>query len=263
MSERLGSLIGIGNTADVFDFGPGKVVKLFHTGYPLTSVRKEFENSRLLNTFDVLTPKSYELFQLEGRVGIVYDKISGISLLDLILQTGNVDQYAVILADIHKKILKQQLPSADQAKMILRRNIEHTAILTEQQKLKLYEILDVLPEDHCFCHGDFHFGNILYAQDQYYLIDFMNICQGHPNYDIARTVYLTEFTPVPAEIPDQNTFLQLKRQATAIYLQAMAMSRESLTPWLTVTAAARLFELRQTQVLERNTALQYLATNGI
>src|SRR5665647_2700612 len=173
MSEKLGALIGIGNTADVFDFGLGKVAKLFHSGYPLASIRKEFENSRLLNSLDVLTPKCYELFHLEDRVGIIYDKIFGVSLLDLIQQTRDVNQYAVILADIHKKILRQHLPSAEPAKMILRRNIEHTAVLTEQQKLKLYEILDVLPEDHCFCHGDFHFGNILYAQDQYYLIDFM------------------------------------------------------------------------------------------
>lgn len=263
MGEKLGALIGIGNTADVFDFGPGKVAKLFHAGYPLASVRKEFENSRLLNSLDVLTPKSHELFQLEDRIAIVYDKISGVSLLDLIQQTRDVNQYAVVLADIHKKILKTHLPSADPAKMILKRNIEHTAVLTEQQKNKLFEILKVLPEDQCFCHGDFHFGNILYAEGQYYLIDFMNICQGHPYYDIARTVYLIEFTPVPAEIPDPNTFLQLKKQAAAIYLQTMAISRVNLTPWLTVIAAARLAELRKSQIQEKDTALQYLSANGI
>ena len=164
---------------------------------------------------------------------------------------------------MHRRVLTQRLPDAIDFRSILAMNIEHTDQLDGQRKAKLYAMLDSLPGGDHFLHGDFHFGNILVAGQEFYIIDYMNVCKGHKHGDIARSVYLIEMTPVPEETPDKEAFLQLKRQATDFYLKEMGVSREVLLPWLKVIAAARLSELRKEQVEERSRVLNFLAMQGI
>jgi streptomycin 6-kinase len=259
----IGALIGQGNTADIFDAGNDKVVKLFKFGYPLDAVRHEFDNSRLLNGLDLPVSRSYELAAHEGRHGILYDKIDGEPLLELLLRTGDVGQGATVLASLHKRILACKLSGAESLKSILKNNIEHANDLTMACKAKLLAVLDALPDGDRLCHGDFHFGNVLVNGDQSYMIDYMNICRGHEFGDIARTVYLTEMTPVPAQIPNRERILPMKKRATDIYLQAMGVAREDLAEWLLVTAAARLSELNREQWEERNSVLEYLSMRGL
>lgn len=263
MCVVIGSLVGKGNTADVFDAGNGRVVKLFHAGYPKNSVCREFKNSCMLNELDIPIVKSYEMITLAKRYGIVYDKIEGASLQDILLQTRNIEKYATILAQMHKKILCKELRTAISFKSILRTNIEHTDKLNGQSKIKLCAILDTLPEGNRFCHGDFHFGNILMAQQKLYIIDYMNVCQGHEYCDIARTVYLIEMTPVPTETHDKETMLLIKKRAVDIYLKEMGLKREHLTEWLKVIAAARLSELSNEQIEERSAILEFLSIQGL
>jgi uncharacterized protein (TIGR02172 family) len=255
----IGTLLGKGNTADFFDMGNNQVIKLFRTGCPLNMVQKEFENSKLLNTLDVPIVKSYDMVTDGGRHGIVYDRIDGKSMQDELLSSGDLEKYATVLALLHKKMLSRNLPGAVSQKSILKRNIEHTDKISRQCKAKLIAVLDMLPDGASFCHGDFHFGNVIVSQEKYYIIDYMNVCRGHEYGDIARTVYLIEMTPVPAEISDAEHILYIKKRATDIYLKEMGVSREYLSGWLTVIAAARLSELRDEQTGERNAILEYLS----
>lgn len=269
----IGALIGKGNTADVFEMGGNKVIKLFITGYSLDSVLNEYKNSQLLNILDIPIVKSYEVVTDNGRHGIVYDKIDGKSMLDILLNPDNfennatalalLEKYAITLASLHKNILSHQLQSAVSLKSILKKNIEHADELSMQRKSKLIATLDMLPEGDHFCHGDFHFGNVIVSREKYYIIDYMNVCRGHQYGDIARTVYLTEMTPVPAEIPDVEYFLHMKKQATDIYLREMGVKRECLSDWLMIITAARLSELRIEQTEEKNTILEYLSVCGL
>jgi len=101
------------------------------------------------------------------------------------------------------------------------------------------------------------------SRENYYIIDYMNVCSGHKYGDIARTVYLTEMTPVPDGITDREQFLQIKKTITDIYLKEMGVSRDLLSDWLMVIAAARLSELSDEQNDEINSILDYLALCGI
>ncbi len=269
----IGAVIGKGNTADVFEMGNDKVIKLFHPGYSFHSVLCEYENSKLLNPLDLPTVKSYELVDWNGRHGIVYDKIDGKSMQDILLDQDNLEKkptlsallekYATALALVHKKILSCKLPSAVSLKSILKKNIEDTEQLSRQWKSKLIVTLNGLPDGDFFCHGDFHFGNVIVSRERYFIIDYMNVCRGHEYGDIARTVYLIEMTPVPAEILDRTFICEMKKQATDIYLKEMGVSRECLSDWLMIITAARLGELRDQQIEEKNAILDYLAVRGL
>lgn len=265
MNIVIGSLVGKGATANVFDIGDNKVVKLFHDRYPQSAVINEWENSKLLNQIDIPIAKSYEMVTYGDQYGIIYDKINGVSLLDIILQKYEVEKYATIMACMHKKILCKNLPAATSFKSIIQKNIECADGLTIKSKGRLLEILHTLPDNDGLCHGDFHFGNILMAQEGCYIIDFMNVCMGHKYFDIARTVYLIEITPVPANMPDREKILDLKRSATTIYLKEMGINREDLSDWLKVIVAARLSEVgnKQTDEDERETIMKYLSLQGL
>jgi len=256
-------LIGKGNTADVFDIGSNKVIKLFKAGYPKNSVEKEFENSRLINESDIHTVKSYELIEYKGRYGITYDKIDGISMLKVLTDDmQNLDKNAKTLAVLHKKIISHKTKTAISLKSILKKNIKTSDKLSMKTKVELIKKLNMLPDGNSLCHGDFHFGNIIVKQDIYYVIDYMNICQGHKLGDVARTVYLIEMTPVPTEANHIDEILKIKKQVTDIYLQEMGLTRDVLSDWIIITAAARLSELNNDQTNEIKNILEYLSDYG-
>lgn len=46
---RYGKIIGEGNTAKVYEWEEGTVLKLFDLGYPKNAVEREFQNAKMLN----------------------------------------------------------------------------------------------------------------------------------------------------------------------------------------------------------------------
>lgn len=263
MDILVGALVGKGNTADIFDIDDNKVVKLFHAGYSKSCVENEYLNSKLINKFDIPMAKSYEMIIHEGRYGIIYDKIKGTSLLDIIFSTNDIEKCTTILALMHKKILCNKSPNATSYKTILYRNIEDTDAFSKEIKSKLVDILNNLPESDNLCHGDLHFGNIIVNQNGYYVIDFMNLCRGHKNFDIARTIYLLEMTPLQEETPNKEKLIELRRQITNMYLNKMEINRESVANFLTIIVAARVAELGDNEKIERNMIIQYLLKQGL
>ena len=203
-------LIAIGNTAEVFEYEEDKVLKLFKAGYPLEQIQREFNNTVIMNRTCVHTPKTFEIVEHEGRHGIVFQKIIGVDLLSEYLKNPSDEKVAaeilVNLTDIQKKVLSEET--------------------TEGISYKNY--LDWfgydgsnLPDGNFICHGDLHPGNIIRTKDgELCLIDFMNVCRGPKEYDVARTyVLLTENNPAVKAVGKK-------------YLELMEMSFLQIEPFL-------------------------------
>lgn len=63
-----------------------------------------------------------------------------------------------------------------------------------QQKKRAEQILEEIPETKNLLHLDFHFLNIMYADEKYYIIDWINARLGNPIFDYARSfVVMNEF----------------------------------------------------------------------
>lgn len=235
---KIGKLIGIGNTAEVFEWDDKKVLKLFYKAYPTESVEMEYRNAMAIREMNFLKPKAYELITQDGRTGIIYDKIEGVSLLEDVLKTGDIQKCAEYLAKIHKEINCNMISGVESYKDFLKYHISKAAISLEEQKEVLQRVNE-LPEGNTLCHGDFHPGNVLISGEAGYVIDFMNICYGDPLYDIARTVFLIEYTPVPAEAENKELLLQLKKGLADAYLKKMDVTREMIADYLSVVVVAR------------------------
>ena len=77
-----GNIIGIGNTATVYEWEEGKVLKLFYKDYPKEAIEKEFHNAMAIRNMNIPKPKVYKIISCEERTGIIYDMVEGEPLQD-------------------------------------------------------------------------------------------------------------------------------------------------------------------------------------
>lgn len=191
-------LIAKGNTAEVFEYGEDKVLKLFKPGYPVEQIQREFNNTVIMNRSCVHTPKAFEIVEHEGRHGIVFQKILGTDLFSEYLKNPSDEKIAsgilTDLSNIQKKVLSEKTEEGISYKNYL--------------EWFGYDASN-LPDGNYICHGDLHPGNIIRTQkNELYLIDFMNVCRGPKEYDVARTyVLLTENNPAAEAVG--KTYLEL------------------------------------------------------
>lgn len=239
---KYGKIIGVGNTATVYEWEEGKVLKLFYQGYPKEAVEREFHNAMAIKNMDFSKPKTYESISLEGRMGIIYERVYGESLLDWVMRTGDVQECAVYMAKLHKAILQNRISNVPNYKEFLRFNIVNAPLVNTKKLEEALQMLDKLMDGNALCHGDFHPGNILISDGQTMVIDFMNVCHGDYLYDVARTVFLVEYTPVPMDMYDRKVLLQFKKTLADLYLVQMNVTREMIQDYLSVIIAARAGE---------------------
>jgi thiamine kinase-like enzyme len=236
-----GEIVGVGNTATVYEWGSTKVVKLFRDGYSYQDAVREYENAMAVNDMDFPKPKAYEFITYEGKNGIVYDKVTGESLLDWTLRTGNLQDCANLMAKAHEAILKNDIRNVPDYKDFLIHQIKKASI-TKEERIKALHLADQLEDGTTLCHGDFHPGNIMLSQGSISVIDFMNICRGNRLYDIARTVYLIEYTPVPAGADNPEEVRTQKKTLSRLYLEQMNLTKDHIKDYLSAISVARMGE---------------------
>ena len=234
-------VIGIGNTAEAYLLEDDKILKLFYTGYPKEAVEREYYNAKVIEDLGFAKPKAHNLIEQDKRNGIIYDRIEGESLLQWVLKSSNIEACAEHMAKLHKSILSNRISGVQSYKDFLKFHIEMAKRLSLNEREKALELLDKLPEGDTLCHGDFHPGNILMSEAPT-VIDFMNICRGNYLYDIARTVFLIEYTPVSGDFSDKEKLMWLKRELANLYLENMKVTRDMIRDYLSVISVARAGE---------------------
>lgn len=236
---KKGKLIGLGNTAKIYEWGENSVIKLFNEGYPKDAIEKEFYNAIAVRDMDFAKAKVDEIIVYGNSVGIIYDKIHGESLLEWLMKTGDLDKCSQYMSDLHKSIIHNSTKSVPNYKDFLRNNILNAESISSVEKEEGLRLLAQLPEGDVLCHGDFHPGNIIISNGTPIVIDFMNVCFGDFLYDIARTVFLIQYTPVPKGSDNIDELLYFKRVLVELYLKQMNFTREIIEPYLAVIKIAR------------------------
>ncbi|RXZ79416.1 aminoglycoside phosphotransferase [Paenibacillaceae bacterium] len=239
---KYGKKIGVGNTAAVYEWEEGTVLKLFYQGYPKKAVEKEFYNAMAINNMNFAKPRAYEMIFCEERRGIIYDKAAGESLLDWVMRTLDLQGCAIYMSQLHKAILQNRISNVLNYKAFLKYHIENAPSANVQKREAALQMLDQLKDGDTLCHGDFHPGNILLHNGQTTVIDFMNVCHGDALYDVARTVFLVEYTPVPDEADNRERLMHFKKTLADLYLKEMKVTRKMIQDYLSVIIAARAGE---------------------
>jgi len=245
--------IGQGRTADILDFRDGTVIKLYKEWVPREDALREFEVGRQAYALGIRTPRPIEWVERDGRIGIVFEKAAGPTILQLLLAGGSdedvlIDRFAMLHAELHRHTVPadaiQGLPAQKQT---LDAQIRTASFLSESEKDRIRDMLTQLPAGDRICHGDYHPDNVLLGAEPC-LIDWMAGSIGDPAGDAARTVLLLRFGTVPEEMPqlESRRLEQLRTCLERVYLERYAERSgyrlEDVEQWLVPVAAARLAE---------------------
>jgi uncharacterized protein (TIGR02172 family) len=246
-----GSLIGSGRTAEVYAWGEECILKLYQDWMPSISVEWEFRITRRAREAGLPVPAAEEILQVDGRQGIVFERVRGISMLaDLVARPGAILSISRILAELHARMHACMLPPDTYSqRQQIERGIDLAKGLSEAEKQAIRDILACLPDGNAVCHGDFHPDNVIMTDHGPVIIDWMTGTRGHPLGDVARTALLFQTGGLPPGLSfPMRLMINASRRliySTYMrrYLQIHPVSRSDIDAWKLPIYAARLFEV--------------------
>src|SRR5687767_6388770 len=239
-------LIGKGLTAQVYAWGDGRVLKHFESWRPAEKVEKEFRITRAVHAAGLPTPAAYEMIEVEGRKGIVFERINGPSMFEQVTaRPWKLFAAARRLAELHAQLHAVKAPiELPTMREQIAGWIDAAAELPDAEKEQLRKRLAALPDGDALCHGDFHPANILQSSGGPVIIDWSAASRGHPLGDVARTSHLFTFAELPEESPRFIKWLfgitraALHRTYLKRYFQLRGGSSYELEVWRHVQKAA-------------------------
>lgn len=241
--------IGQGRTAEIFEWDERQVLKLFHAGFPAEWIAYEAEAARLAHQAGLAAPATAGTLTLDGRTGILYERIDGVSMLQTIsskpwMMPGAVRQIVEVQLAMHRCVCRE-LPSQRER---LARSIQTAPALAAESKDHLLRILSDLPDGEAVCHGDYHPDNILMSPRGPIVIDWMTATRGNPLADVARTSLMARSPGLPHWIGGFDRqfirFGQVLFHASYLkeYQRRHPLPPGQLEAWMPIQAAARLIE---------------------
>jgi aminoglycoside phosphotransferase (APT) family kinase protein len=243
--ERLGG----GREADVYAWDEGRVVRLARDPSHAVRVEREALALEAARRAGVPVPAVYERLMIDGRPGVVLDRVDGD---DLLVWLGRrpwaLWPVARTLGRQHAALHRVEAPDGlPPLREELRRRLRSRLVPADVRRLALAR-LERLPDGDRLCHGDFHPANLLRNGTGYAVIDWTNGSRGHPAADVARTVLLLGGGELPADSPPVVRRLErvARRVLRAGYLRAygreLPLDEALVRRWRPVCAAARLSE---------------------
>ncbi len=244
--------IAVGRTAEIYAWGDGRILKLLRPGFPPGLIKQEEVITTAIYQAGIPAPKIYDVVKINGRPGIVYERIEGPSLTENIERYPfRLRKYAALLARLHAAIhthtYSRTTEGAPIQKKILAHQVQEAVVLPAVVRDAVLSLLDRLPGGDTLCHNDFHPLNVLMGPGGPVIIDWESVSLGDPCADVARTS-LTVALGRPAEgFPNiwiKTIAAPYLRAYTSAYLasyRSVAHNRlDDLRDWQTVQAAAKV-----------------------
>jgi tRNA A-37 threonylcarbamoyl transferase component Bud32 len=236
-----------GRTAEVYDWDSDHVLKLYLAWCPPDWVDYEARIARAVYEAGVPSPAAGEIVEVNGRRGLIYERLEGISMLqDLNARPWTFLKHARALAELHVKINQLSIEGLPSYKDGLRYSIRHTSHLSDDLRDKALRMLDALPDGRNVCHGDYHPGNVIITKQGLVAIDWMTAKAGSRWADVSRTKLLLS---IGVKGVGRQVKLVVKilvglfhRRYLTHYIALSPDSHEDMDRWMPITAAARLNE---------------------
>lgn len=203
-----GKSLAVGRSAEISEYGPNKILKLFFKEFPASEVDTEYSNSVIAFSSGASSMKCYEKVKIGNRHGLIFDKLDGISLTKLPDKKPlTFFSLSKILADLHldlhnKKTKKMKDIRVEAIKVLSK---EPLSFLSKEEKKIAKQFIENLPEGSSVLHLDFHPENVIVTKDSYVIIDWMTALKGDPAADVASTVFLFQ----DAELWPGTPFLKI------------------------------------------------------
>jgi aminoglycoside phosphotransferase (APT) family kinase protein len=242
-------LIGKGREAEVFSWDQHRVLRLAYEPSHAEHLAREAVVLAAAHRAGAPVPAPYQQVTLEGRPGVVVDRVDGEDLLTvlgrrpwLVFAVGRT--CGALHARLHDLPAPPELP---ELRDLLRSRLSSDHVPSDVRAGAL-AALDALPAGGSLLHGDFHPANVLDGRDGRVVIDWTLGTRGDAAGDVARTRLLLLRAAVPADAPALVRRLDrfgrglMWRAYLHGYRQLRVLDQTLVDRWEPVWAAARLAE---------------------
>jgi aminoglycoside phosphotransferase (APT) family kinase protein len=248
-------LLDTGAQAAIYEWGPGRVLRLLPREASLAQLEREATVMRAAHEAGVPVPAVHEVFEIDGYPAMVMERIDGGPMLTPMLERPwrllpLLRRFGEIQAQLHEVALPESdrpagLLSLHEAAKRWEGNLDGPD--AELEALARHELAQ-LPRGDRLLHGDYHPLNLLMRGGDPVVIDWPGAAVGPPEADIARTLVLVTAADPPNGPPVLLRLLGAFRKGIFIpgYRRAYRRSREwnqdLIDRWIVVRAIERLAE---------------------
>lgn len=253
MTRELGPLVALGNTSNVFGWGDDAVVKVLLPGIPDNWAVREAESTDLVHSAGLPAPTVLDLVTVDGRPGIVFERIEGASIWEeMVADPNQIPSLSLVLAEVQAEVNEARAPKGLPAlEDRLCENIQQAVGLTSSQRSDALEELDGLPDGDSICHFDVHPNNVLLGSDKPVIIDWFDSAIGDPNADIARSLILMRPNAVKTHLrcTDQSIIARVHDEYIDCVGRTRGVDWDHVAMWGSTVLASRLAEPMPDSVL--------------
>jgi len=239
-------LIGKGRLAEVFVWGDPQVLKLFVAGRDAAAIEAEARVGQIVHEAGGVTPDTHGVIEVEGRQGIVYDRVPGVSMLVLLsAKPWKLVAFGRMLADLHVLVHQCCVDDLPSQRDQLERLIARAELPTVPRELALGHLC-ALQEGAAVCPGDFHPDHVLINGDDATIIDWTTASIGNPAADFALTSLILQLGAPP---PSSSLWTRIAipvgralfyRSYASRYRKMRHLRPKDVQPWMLPIAVARL-----------------------
>ena len=237
----LGQLVGAGRSGDVYTFGAGKVIKLFHPHRDADHVHREFSHARAVSERGLPAPAVYEEINYDGRRGIVFEHAVGVQMEKAMMRHPLlIPCMAKRLARLHLALHRCKVPTLPWQIERYGEKIRASTQMPFALQRTVLDLLYRLPLGDAVCHGDLTPQNVVVTDSGEKVVDWLNATQGNPMACVAETsVSLLRRRPGLSLFFMGGAWL-FRRLYLAEYFRESGPAQEQLAHWEVVVSAAML-----------------------
>jgi aminoglycoside phosphotransferase (APT) family kinase protein len=219
--------------AQVFAVGHDAVVKLDRPEFNGVAA-SEAAILRELARSGLPVPEVIDTVVIDGRHGLVMQRLDGPLLSDLIRAGTDVGDLAEGFVELHVSLHAAAAPSAPNLLERLGAEIERSD-LPVATRTELLRYVDQDAGEGGLCHLDFHPHNVIVTDSGWKVIDWLGAACGPPVADFARSLLLR------ADATDHHT-VEFMKHVRARGMMRRGLGEDELHVWTRIVAAARLSE---------------------
>ncbi|HZT67080.1 MAG TPA: phosphotransferase [Acidimicrobiales bacterium] len=248
-----GRLIASGHEADIHQWSPGEVIKLWRDPSATARADREAAVLRVAASAGLPAPAVVDRVDVAGRPGLVLQHIAGVDLAAQVRRRPwRVRAAARVLARSHARI-HQVIPPAwlpSLAELIVAK-ISRSPLVDEELRRRTIEALAALDEggeaSGRLCHGNLHLANIVMGRQGPVLLDWADAARGDPDSEVALTLVRYRVArsggrkPLPAPVDAAGRHV-LRRAYLRAYEEQRSPDPHRLATWQRVRAVERITE---------------------
>ncbi len=192
-------MIAEGREAEIFAHGDGAVLRLLRNPDARQQVEWESAAMEAARSCGIRVPEPQGATTVRDRPGLIMERIDGEDMLTAVgKRPWLLVSAARVFGEIHAQLHETEAPAGLPAlREKLRTRISSSELVPKEYAELALTALEELPDGTKLCHGDYHPGNIIWAEERPAVIDWTNVTRGDPAADYARTLLMLRLGDPP------------------------------------------------------------------